>query len=64
MAKFVRGTISANMERECQALKKDLIRKGVNPNMLTRPKLQDIILSERAINFRLSLDKIMKILAG
>ena len=67
MGKFIRGSISEKLEKECMDLKKDLEKRGVNPKLLTRPKLQEILLASRALNYRLSLipmEKINKILLG
>lgn len=64
MSKFIRGSISLKLERECKVLKKDLIGRGINERLLTRPRLQEILLDMRALNFRkISLARVRQILS-
>lgn len=63
----IRGTISPRLYEECMELKKDILKKGIvnNPHLLTLPKLQEILLSKRALNFRtISAAEIKRIVLG
>lgn len=68
MAKFVRGkTVHPDLVKECEKLKSQIIRDHptIDPRLLTFPKLQKLLLEERAIIFRrIPLARINKVLMG